>query len=669
MPTFPPVAALRKSENGPQAATSPVVVVFAADEAYKEPLAIALLSLLESAASETRLHIFILDDGLTEAARQSLRELAAPFGHGLDFIAAAPSLTEGLKPHGGISSSAYLRLYIPDLLPAACPRALYLDCDVLVRKDLTPLWRTDLRGLPAAAVWDLLANSSPAFAFIKTQLDLHGSDPYFNSGVMLLDLELWRRERLGEQVLRYAALHPERLLLADQDALNVVLRQRWLPVPPIWNQQSGIHQVAPEDVPPEERRQWLEARDHPAVIHFTGSLPKPWSAAVPHHPARTLFQGYMERTQACWPPPGKRFGSRTGLRKIVSVSMVKNEEDVIEAFVRHHCRFLDGMVVLDNLSQDGTRSILRRLREEGLPLVVADDHETGFEQGRKITALARRVLDEEEPDLVLLLDADEFLMAADGQGDPRALLEALPADAQHLIPWRSYIPMPDDDPDEAYVPRRLRHVRPDEVEKLWKVMLPGTLARRSDWSIGNGNHTLGMLGDGPAPRENRVASLRLAHFPIRSAEQLQRKVCIGWLNLLSEWDRPPGEGFHWEELFQKLKAGQAFGPEELRAAALMYSLPGGAEAAGVSLLPVPESQLGGVRLRYAHLTGSPWIGRVLSHCESLALAHARQQRAFRCPQLELESLLRSRSWRLTAPLRAVGQWLRALRRRWRGEAT
>ena len=57
-------------------------------------------------------------------------------------------------------------------------------------------------------------------------------------------------------------------------------------------------------------------------------------------------------------------------QKLVGLSMVRNESDVIETFVRHNLTLLDELHIIDHNSSDNTREILTLLKEEGLPLHI-----------------------------------------------------------------------------------------------------------------------------------------------------------------------------------------------------------------------------------------------------------------------------------------------------------
>ena len=67
-------------------------------------------------------------------------------------------------------------------------------------------------------------------------------------------------------------------------------------------------------------------------------------------------------------------------KKIFSISMVKNEMDIIESFVRYNINIFDGMIILDNGSTDETIKILSQLKIEGLPLIVIKDEDREFDK-------------------------------------------------------------------------------------------------------------------------------------------------------------------------------------------------------------------------------------------------------------------------------------------------
>lgn len=126
-------------------------------------------------------------------------------------------------------------------------------------------------------------------------------------------------------------------------------------------------------------------------------------------------------------------------RNIVAVSMVKNEMDIIESFVRHTLTFADRMIIADHQSTDRTRDILEQLQVEGLPIVIKSLHIARHAQSEVMTQLAQEAADAYEADLILPLDADEFLIPT-GETPVRVQLDALQVEITRAIRWRQYLP-------------------------------------------------------------------------------------------------------------------------------------------------------------------------------------------------------------------------------------
>ena len=144
---------------------------------------------------------------------------------------------------------------------------------IIVVDSLEPLWQTNVSGHYLAAVTNVFQHDH--FHRVE-QLGLGGPEVYFNSGVMLLDPDEWRREGATEAVIEYALASHDKLDWPEQDALNVVLGHRRLPLHPRWNCMNSILQF-PWAVDVFEAVSLEDARRRPAVRHFEGpSINKPW---------------------------------------------------------------------------------------------------------------------------------------------------------------------------------------------------------------------------------------------------------------------------------------------------------------------------------------------------------------------------------------------------------
>ncbi|MGR7000730.1 glycosyltransferase family 8 protein [Yinghuangia aomiensis] len=147
--------------------------------------------------------------------------LDAEFRH-VDAAAAGPIF-------GWVTGAVYLRLTLGEVL-ADVPRALYLDVDTLVLGDLRPLLQYDLDGALFGAVRDAQNPVVGAGIALPGWAGLDGVQngrDYFNSGVLLLDLDGCRRAGLFDAARDFLTKHPDEVRLWDQDALNVAAADRW----------------------------------------------------------------------------------------------------------------------------------------------------------------------------------------------------------------------------------------------------------------------------------------------------------------------------------------------------------------------------------------------------------------------------------------------------------
>jgi len=262
----------------------------------------------------------------------------------------------------------------------------------------------------------------------------------------------------------------------------------------------------------------------------------------------------------------KVYGGKRRLR-VASVSMVKNEADIIESFVRYHSLFFDHMFILDSGSTDGTYRILELLKAEGLALTVLKEDMTAFNQPQAMSRLLRHAAQTGNYDLIIPLDADEFLVKDDG-GDLRDFLEQLPLDEVYYVLWRTFIPHPADNCAEKFIPARMRHARWDKYETFHKVLVPAKLVLSLNLELKLGSHDVNA---GSKVKRRVIEGLRINHYPVRSCEQLKSKVIIGWLSHISRPDSKDYENWHWRRLYEAFLDGRINSQADLVTAALEYS--------------------------------------------------------------------------------------------------
>lgn len=178
----------------------------------------------------------------------------------------------------------YYRLLAARFLPEELKRVLYLDPDTLVINSLLPLWELELDGhLFAAAAH----TGKTEIANNVNRFRLGTEGDYYNSGVLLMDLERCRNEIHTEELFDYVSNHGDELILPDQDILNALYGGRVLAVDDfIWNYDARNFSNYLVRSMGEADLDWVMA--HTAVLHFwrqgealEKELPPPVPGAVP----------------------------------------------------------------------------------------------------------------------------------------------------------------------------------------------------------------------------------------------------------------------------------------------------------------------------------------------------------------------------------------------------
>jgi lipopolysaccharide biosynthesis glycosyltransferase len=255
-----------------------VVLALASNERYFHGLYCAVASALIHLHSARKLDVKVLDGGLSQRCRDFLSRLIDSVGESaeLEFVNADPSVFEEATLGPGQSHMTYCRTLLPKLLDV--PRLIYLDCDVLVFRDLSGLFDHQLsRGKILAAVPDsetlTLDHDSRRIA---AAMNLPNGGRYFNAGVVLLNLEELRKQDFTEQSLEFFKKWREHYRFWDQSAINFLLYGQIEELPEYWN-----------------RAAWqFDAQDNnqlDCVIHYTTSVP--WLGATAR-PAQALFERF-----------------------------------------------------------------------------------------------------------------------------------------------------------------------------------------------------------------------------------------------------------------------------------------------------------------------------------------------------------------------------------------
>ncbi|MGH3265961.1 MAG: glycosyltransferase family 8 protein [Trebonia sp.] len=287
---------------------------FAAQGRYSLPLAASVGSLLEYLNRDGRpVHLWVLDlqaePGTRERVQRVVRRSGRP-GVRLDWLQLREADVRQLPTVGHLAPATYARLLLPAIMPPEIDAVVYLDSDLVVQRDLSTLTDLDLGGAAIGAVQDFAVElvGSPRSGIRDLRVK-PADDRYFNAGVLLMGLGVWRSEDLAERVFAFAQAHAP-LQHSDQDALNAVISD-WHELGPEWNVQSMIHWLdgaADSDLIARLRRLRPMLLESACVIHFSGPS-KPWDPWY-RNPDAGVWTRALRRSRGLSPGETLRWSAR-----------------------------------------------------------------------------------------------------------------------------------------------------------------------------------------------------------------------------------------------------------------------------------------------------------------------------------------------------------------------
>lgn len=227
------------------------VIVLGADSGYRDKIETTIKSVC---AHNRSVKFYVFNDDMPSEWFQLMTKRLEPLSSEIVNVKiSSHSLKNYHLPLSHLSYAAFFRYFIPQFVEEN--RAIYLDSDVIVRGSLDALFSEDLGDFPMAAVEDDLTSDS------------------FNSGVMLIDVDVWRTEGVTEKLFELTNQFHESSF-GDQGILNILFQKRWKKLPQKYNFMVGMDTVARNYQIVSWYQDSLVAEKEAEIIHYTGE--KPW---------------------------------------------------------------------------------------------------------------------------------------------------------------------------------------------------------------------------------------------------------------------------------------------------------------------------------------------------------------------------------------------------------
>ena len=252
---------------------SKLYIAFAIDEDYIQHFTVALISILENNVG-IPIEIFVLHDLINQ---EKLLESSAFFLNVYDLklnLLQIDSSYFDLYPVSRLYPKAiYYRLLIAEIIPSYVDKLLYLDSDIVVTASLSDILKLSFKLKNIFAAEDAVNSNIARMSSLGIELK-----SYFNSGVLVINLDAWRKNQIGKELMLTLEHYKESIVLPDQDILNIYFRGDWGNLPQTFN--------------PSNLDDFENPKRIPVIIHYMGGS-KPWHYLNTHR-YKYLYWQYLK---------------------------------------------------------------------------------------------------------------------------------------------------------------------------------------------------------------------------------------------------------------------------------------------------------------------------------------------------------------------------------------
>lgn len=256
-------------------------VAYASDQNYAKHVGISLISLLENNKNLENIHIYIIEDNISEELKEKLVSIVNRYKRELTFLK-CNKLCENLDVKVNFPKAAFSRLFLDKI--DEIDKILYLDSDTIINSSIKELYETNIDDYYVAGVQD-----NAAYYLLK-KIGMNKNDRYINSGVLLMNLKKWREDNVEEMIVDFIKKHNGKVNHHDQGIINGVCKKKILIINPKYNmmpemiyltvkQSNFLYNVHNY----YSQKEIDSAVNEPVVIHYIEKFySRPWKCDCTH---------------------------------------------------------------------------------------------------------------------------------------------------------------------------------------------------------------------------------------------------------------------------------------------------------------------------------------------------------------------------------------------------
>lgn len=315
-------------------------IAFCTDCNYFMPCGVAMTSICENHRDENiEFHIALTYQENETHSTDVLESIARKYHKGINIYKIPAEKLKDFQCTGMqyISTSAFTRLLLADIVPSNVHKLIYFDCDIIVNGSLLPMWNTELpEDCAVAAVRDAFGGLAKQHVAIGTPISV----PYVNSGVLLMNLDLWRNNNYSSKCAELA--RNKQYPLLDEDVLNDMFKEKIYLLPFQFNTQTHffVNQNVNWAVDTTDIPALSEAIKEPVVIHYVSGI-KPWNSDVCIR--REVWQKYYDLS----PWKDEKLGFSAKKQDEISLllsrlgTLSKNEPELFVKIIQPSCLYYE----------------------------------------------------------------------------------------------------------------------------------------------------------------------------------------------------------------------------------------------------------------------------------------------------------------------------------------
>lgn len=284
-------------------------ILYTLNDKFVPQVSAGICSICENNKDFKEINFYLISDGITEENKNKLKDFVKGYGRNLTIkeLGNIKKYIDFEFDTTGWNQIVLARLILDIFLPEEIDKILYLDGDTIVRGNLQELWNTNIEEYIIGASIEPNVDKKR-----KKNLGLEFK-PYYNAGVLLINLKKWRNEKVGKKVLDYYKANKGKLFANDQDAINGALSEEIYTLSPTYNFCNNLYKYSYKFLtklmkPVEYVKEdvFYKALENPIIIHYLGEE-RPWRTGNKHKYKDDYFK-YLNKT------PWKNMGIEDGWR-------------------------------------------------------------------------------------------------------------------------------------------------------------------------------------------------------------------------------------------------------------------------------------------------------------------------------------------------------------------